>query len=408
MERPHLTVFHFFILFVIIITRMGSLHAEAGTTHLPEPKAQISPVIQPSPPHLSSKAYIIIDSNSGKILAEKNAHKRRPPASLTKLMTLYVVSNSLKSGHIKLKDKVRISTKAWKTPGSKMFVREGQYVTVADLIKGIVVDSGNDACVALAEHIAGSEANFAKLMNQQANALGMKHSHFTDSTGLPNKEHYSTAFDLAILGRALVSDFPEYYHWYKQKWFKFNGIKQPNRNRLLWRNAYVDGLKTGHTKEAGYCLVASAKKDDMRLVAVVLGAPSDTTRSDGTQRLLTFGFRFFETHKLFAANHKVADVRVWKGRRKSVRLGVKQPMYVTIPAGQYQNVAISIEIPKNVVAPVQKGQELGYLLVKLDNQLLGKRQLVALNNSKVGGFLNRMSDQVRLTFHRWFGSDAKS
>ncbi len=405
MERPHLTLFHFFILLLMIVCRLGTSHA---ATHLPEvTKRHLTPIIQPQAPHLSSKAYIIIDANSGKIIAEKNAQKRLPPASLTKLMTLYVVSNAIRSGQISLKDEVRISKKAWKTGGSKMFVREGQMVSVAKLIKGVIVDSGNDACVALAEYIAGNETNFAKLMNQHAKSLGMNHSHFTDSTGLPHKDHYSTAFDLAILGRALIKDFPEYYHWYKQKWFKFNGIKQPNRNRLLWRNPYVDGLKTGHTDSAGYCLIASAKKGDMRLITAVLGASSDTTRSDGTQRLLTFGFRFYETHKLFANDTKVTTARVWKGKKNQVNLGITEPLYITIPTGQYQNLNISTLIPNNIIAPVKKGEKLGNLVISLNNKTIAKRDLIALSASQKGGLFSRIGDGIRLTFHNWFGGSSK-
>lgn len=373
-------------------------------THLSATSRPRSPFIEPSAPHLSAKAFMLIDANSGKIIAQKNATKRIPPASLTKMMTLYVVSNAIKNGQLSLKDKVRISKKAWKTPGSRMFVKEGQHVLVADLLKGIIVDSGNDACVALAEHVAGNEKTFASLMNGQAKALGMKNSHFVDSTGLPSPKHYSTAQDLTILSRALIKDFPEYYHWYKQKWFTFNGIRQPNRNRLLWRNHYVDGLKTGHTKEAGYCLVASAKKDGMRLISVVLGANTDSQRAEGSQRLLTFGYRFYETHELYKPLKKITQIRVWKGAVKTIDAGVQVPMYVTIPTGQYKRLQISMELPNVIEAPVQKGKGLGAVYVKLGDKVIAKDELVALEASPKGGLITRLSDTIGMSMHHWFGA----
>lgn len=404
MERPHLNIHHLFILVLIVFTRMTA-HAES--THLILPH-KISPkaYIQPSAPHVAAKAYILVDANSGKIIAQKDATKRLPPASLTKMMTLYVVSHALKSGQIKLTDDVRVSKNAWKIGGSKMFLRAGQTVSVEDLVKGVIVDSGNDACVAIAEYLAGSEENFAKIMNQQAAALGMKNSHFTDSTGLPNKDHYSSAFDLAVLARALVKDFPEYYGWYKQKWFTFNGIKQPNRNRLLWRLNHVDGLKTGHTDEAGFCLVSSAKKKDMRLINVVLNAPSDAARSNSSERLLTYGFRFYETHKLYDQGEPITNVRVWKGKNKYISLGIKHPMYVTIPTGQYDQLAISTVLNKDITAPIEKGQQLGDIVVKLHDKEVKKQSLQALDNSPRSGIFGRMSDGISYSFHRLFGTKA--
>jgi D-alanyl-D-alanine carboxypeptidase (penicillin-binding protein 5/6) len=402
MKKPHLTFHHFFILLLIVFTRFN---VHANTTHLDTNiSPTLKPVVQPSPPHLSSKAYMLIDVDSGKILAEKNATKRLPPASLTKMMTLYVVSYALKTGQIKLSDQVRISENAWKTGGSKMFIREGEMVTVENLIKGIIVDSGNDACVAMAEYLAGNEKNFTALMNQQAQSLGMKSSHFTDSTGLPNKQHYSTAKDLAVLGRALVRDFPEFYKWYKQKWFTYNKIKQPNRNRLLWRSPYVDGIKTGHTGEAGYCLVSSAKKNDMRLLTVVLNAPSDSTRADGSQRLITYGFRFFETYKLYDDKQKITDVRIWKGEKKQIELGLNGPLYITIPTGQYTNLKISTVLPDAVEAPIQKGQKIGEVLIKLNGKILRQKPLLALSSTEKGGVIARFGDSVNMSFHKWFGN----
>lgn len=402
MDRPQLTIQHFFILLLIVFTRFG-VHAES-TTHLSLPQASESiAFIQPSAPHIASNAYILVDPNSGKIIAEKNARKRLPPASLTKMMTLYVVSNALKSGQIKLSDTIRVSKKAWAIGGSKMFLKQGQVVTIENLIKGIIVDSGNDACVAVAEFLAGSEENFAKLMNQQAKMLGMQNSHFTDSTGLPNKSHYSSAYDLAILARALVSDFPEYYGWYKQKWFTFNGIKQANRNRLLWRLPHVDGLKTGHTGEAGYCLVSSAKKGDMRLINVILNAPSDASRANGSERLLTYGFRFYETHKLYDNNEPITNVRVWKGKKKYLSLGIDSPLYITIPTGQYNKLEVATTLEKSINAPINKGQTLGELEIKLNGKLLKKRTLVSLDGTETSGFFGRVSDGVNHSFQRLLG-----
>lgn len=402
MEKPPLTIKYFFIL---VITLFLPLQIGAAPSHLESNmKPTLSPVIQPSPPHISSRAFMLIDVNSGKILAEKNADKRLPPASLTKMMSLYVISYALKTGQIKLTDKVRISENAWKTGGSKMFIRVGEWVSVENLIKGVIVHSGNDACVALAEHLAGNEKNFTTLMNQQAQSLGMKNTHFTDSTGLPNKNHYSTAKDLAILGRALASDFPEFYKWYKQKWFTYNKIKQPNRNRLLWRSPYVDGIKTGHTQEAGYCLVASAKKGNMRLLSVVLNTPRDTTTADGSQRLLTYGFRFFETFKLYDKNQKVTEVRVWKGEKSDINLGLKSPLYITIPQGQYSNIKISTVLPNAIEAPIQKGKQIGDVIVKLNGKVLRQKSLIALSGTDIAGVMGRMGDSISMSFHKWFGT----
>lgn len=361
-----------------------------------------SPLITPAAPSLNAKAYILIDVNSGKIIAEKNSDERLPPASLTKMMTLYVVSNALKNEQIHLTDNVRISQEAWKIGGSRMFVKEGQQVPVEALLKGIIVDSGNDACVAMAEHLGSSEAGFTEIMNNQAKNLGMTNSHFTDSTGLPNKEHYTSAKDLAILGRALINNFPEYYHWYKQKWFTFNGIRQPNRNRLLWRDNQVDGVKTGHTDEAGFCLVSSAKHDNMRLLAVVLHSPNDTARADDSERLLNYGFRFFETHELYKANTSITKLPLYKGESDSITIGLLSNQFITIPAGQYQRLNITTKVPKYVEAPIKKGDAIGELIIKFDGNIIGTRPLYALNSVANSGFFASAKDSVILMFKRWF------
>lgn len=369
----------------------------------PPPVIGNNPIVTPSAPNLNAKAYILIDADSGKIIAEKNSEVQLPPASLTKMMTLYVVSRALKAEQIHLSDPVRISQTAWKTGGSRMFVKEGQEVSVEDLLKGVIVDSGNDACVALAEYVGSSETSFTDIMNQQAKALGMLHSNFTDSTGLPDPRHYTTAKDLAILGRALMRDFPEYYHWYKQKWFTYNNIRQPNRNRLLWRDNTVDGIKTGHTDEAGFCLVSSAQRNDMRLLAVVLNAPSDSTRADDSQRLLNYGFRFFETHKLFQAGQSVTELPVYKGLTESTRLGVLHETYITVPGGQYQKLSITTNVPKFLEAPLQKGQKVGDLVVQFDGRTLETQPLYVLDAVEPGGYYTCAKDSVRLMFNHWFG-----
>ncbi|HHF7374546.1 D-alanyl-D-alanine carboxypeptidase family protein [Legionella bozemanae] len=370
----------------------------------PSPTVTNKPLVTPAPPILNAKAYILIDVNSGKIIAEKNSEERLPPASLTKMMTLYVISNALHHEQIHLTDNVRVSRDAWKIGGSRMFIKEGQQVPVEDLLKGIIVDSGNDACVAMAEHIGGTENSFTDLMNQQAQNLGMKNSHFTDSTGLPDPNLYTTAKDLAILGRALIIDFPQYYDWYKQKWFTYNGIRQPNRNRLLWRDNQVDGIKTGHTNEAGFCLVSSAKRDNMRLLAVVLGEPSDSSRADDSEKLLNYGFRFFETHQLYKSGQSISELPLYKGQVDKVSVGLNEDQYITIPTGQYQRLNISTKIPSFVEAPIKKGDKIGDLVVQFDNNVVSTRPLYALQDVESGGFYTRTKDSIRLAFKRWFGS----
>lgn len=370
----------------------------------PSPSALHKPLVTPSAPLLNAKAYMLIDVNSGKVIAEKNSEERLPPASLTKMMTLYVVSNALHNEQIRLTDMVRVSKDAWKIGGSRMFIKEGQQVSVEDLLKGIIVDSGNDACVAIAEHVGGTENAFADLMNQQAQNLGMLNSHFTDSTGLPDPNLYTTAKDLAILGRALVTDFPQYYDWYKQKWFTYNGIRQPNRNRLLWRDSKVDGIKTGHTNEAGFCLVSSAKRDNMRLLAVVLGAPTDSSRADDSEKLLNYGFRFFETHQLYKAGQSIAELPLYKGLVDKVAVGLNEDQHVTIPTGQYQRLNISTKVPAYLQAPIKKGDKVGNLVVEFDNKVIATRPLYALQNIESGGFYTRAKDSIRLAFKGWFGA----
>lgn len=369
----------------------------------PSPSINNKPLVTPQAPAINAKAYILIDVNSGKVIAEKNSEERLPPASLTKMMTLYVVSKALQQEQIHLTDMVRVSRDAWKIGGSRMFIKEGQDVSIEDLLKGIIVDSGNDACVAMAEHLGGSENAFTDIMNQQAQNLGMTNSHFTDSTGLPDPNLYTTAKDLAILGRALVTDFPQYYEWYKQKWFTYNGIRQPNRNRLLWRNNQVDGIKTGHTSEAGFCLVSSAKRENMRLLAVVLGEPTDSTRADDSEKLLNYGFRFFETHQLYKTDQTVSEIPLYKGTANKITVGLSGDQFVTIPAGQYQRLTISTKIPSYLQAPVKKGDVVGDLVIQFDKDIISTRPLYALETVESGGFYTRAKDSIRLAFQGWFG-----
>lgn len=302
------TVCQFFIASILLFSHLSL--ADTTNTIIPIPTQPQPPTFTPSAPNLQASAYILMDATSGKILAQQNADMRLPPASLTKLMSMYIISNAIKSGQVRMDDKVRVSTKAWKTEGSRMFIKVGDEVPIKELVQGIIVASGNDATVALAEHIAGTEEAFTAMMNQQAKLLGMNNSHFMDSTGLPDPNHYATAKDLATLTQAYINHFPEHYIFYSEKWFTYHGIRQPNRNRLLWRYPFADGLKTGHTSEAGYCLVSSAKKDGMRLISVVMGEPNDLGRTEDSIRLLTYGFRFFETHQLYHASNNLIQAPV--------------------------------------------------------------------------------------------------
>lgn len=341
-----------------------------------------------------------MDANSGEVITEHNADERLPPASLTKLMTSYVLSYWLENGQVSNDDMVTVSKNAWaQNPifngSSLMWIEVGKQVSIGELHRGIVVSSGNDACVAVAEYIAGSEASFAQVMNQHAARLGMKNSHFVNSHGLPHEEHYSSARDMAILSKAIL-DYPNEYDLYKEKEFTYNGIRQTNRNRLLWSDPSVDGLKTGHTEAAGYCLVSSAEREGMRLISVVMGAKSESARERETQRLLAYGFRFFETHHLYTAGTELSKSRVWKGAADEVSLGVKDEVYLTIPRGQHDQLDASLNVDEVLTAPIRKGQEYGELVVSLDGKELVRSPLIALKDVDEGGLVKRLWDAIVL------------
>lgn len=356
----------------------------------------------PAAPQISAKAFLLIDADSGDILVSENPDETLPPASLTKMMTSYIATHELDKGNISDSDKVRVSIKAWKTPGSRMFIKEGTSVSVEDLLRGIIIQSGNDASVAMAEFIAGSEDAFADLMNQHASLLGMNNTHFMNATGLPAQHHYTTAGDLAKLARAIIVDHPDYYRMYSEQAFTYNGIRQPNRNKLLWRDKSVDGLKTGHTEEAGYCLVASAERGGMRLIAVVLGTKSEEARATETQKLLTYGFRYYETRKLYSAGEVLEEAKVWGGAADKVNLGVAEDIFITVPRGQYSSLQASMEVDEHIIAGVETGQEFGKVQVKLQEHVVLDQQLVALETVEPGGFFKRLWDQLVLFFVKLF------
>lgn len=355
-------------------------------------------LIVPAPPMIAASSYIMIDANSGAVLVEHNADQRLPPASLTKMMTAYIAETELAAGRLQLDDQVRISEKAWRTGGSKTFVLVDTEVRVEDLMRGIVIQSGNDASIAMAEHLAGTEDNFAAVMNQYAQRMGLSNTNFANATGLPDPNHYSTARDMALLSTHKVLDHPQYYAWYSEREFTYSGITQPNRNTLLWQNPLVDGLKTGHTDEAGYCLVASAVDEGMRLITVVMGTNSNQARIQETQKLLSFGFRYFETNKLFDAVSNLHDARIWGGSEDQVALGLGDDLFVTIPKGSSGSVRTILEVDTQLEAPIRTGQVLGELRVVQGEQVLAVHDLIALQDVERGGFFKRMWDFIKLFF----------
>ncbi|MEQ1484811.1 D-alanyl-D-alanine carboxypeptidase family protein [Methyloglobulus sp.] len=362
--------------------------------------AEEAEILTPSPPTIAASSHILQDYNTGKVLAENNADAKLAPASLTKILTVYVVFKEIKNGHLHLDDKVTISQNAWKTSGSKMFVQVNDQVKVEDLLKGVIIQSGNDASVALAEHVAGNEATFAELMNQHAARLGMVNSHFENSDGLPSDGHYTTARDLGILTTALIKEFPEFYPWFSQKEFTYNKITQQNRNMLLGRDPSVDGVKTGHTEEAGYCLVASALRNGMRLISVVMGTESMNARANENQTLLNYGFRFFESHRLYEGNKAIQETRIWKGETENLPLGLAEDLYVTIPRRRYNDLKATVNVDKQILAPVKIGDKFGAVTVKLKDEVIATKNLVALKAVEKGGILRRLYDSLLMMFKK--------
>ena len=357
-----------------------------------------APALIPAPPRVNAKAYLLIDHNSGHVLAERNADKKIEPASLTKLMTAYVVLYEIDRGGISLEDEVKISEKAWRMGGSRMFIRVNTLVSVKDLLKGLIIQSGNDASVALAEHIANNESSFVELMNQHAERLNMNATHFNNSTGWPDKSHYTTARDLAILSRAIINDFPKHYSEYKEKEFTYNNIRQYNRNRLLWLDDRVDGLKTGHTEAAGYCLISSAKNSNMRLISIVTGTNKDDARIAASRKLLNYGFRFFETNLIHKAKSEITNLRVWKGEEENVSLGIASNLYITMPKGLSKKIKNNIKVEAMIEAPVSEGQSYGQLNIMLGKKQLATKKLIALSSINEGGVWRILVDNIKLMF----------
>jgi len=381
---------------VVALTQIWLL-ALAGTL-----RAADQPPIIPPPPSVAASSYLLIDADTRKVLVENNARESLPPASLTKIMTGYVAAVELEAGRINMNDQVAISVKAWKAPGSRMFIREGTTVPLRDLLNGIIIQSGNDASIAVAEHIAGSESAFADMMNQQAAVLGMMDTQFTNATGLPDENHRTSAWDLALLTISLINDHPEHYEIYSHKSFTFNDIEQPNRNRLLWRDKNVDGVKTGHTNAAGFCLVASALRGDMRLISVVMGTDSDEARMRESQKLLSYGFRYFETQRLYEADVPLKTAPVWYGVEDEIEIGVKDDVTVTIPRGHYDDLQSELVLPKNIEAPLAVGDEIGELRLTLYDEVVYTAPLVALTAAEEGGLFSRIGDGVSLFFDGLF------
>jgi D-alanyl-D-alanine carboxypeptidase (penicillin-binding protein 5/6) len=346
----------------------------------------------PAAPTIAATAYVLMDYSTGRVLAENNADAKLAPASLTKIMSVYVVFREISNGHLHLDDLVTISKKAWETQGSRMFIEVGNQVKVEDLLKGVIIQSGNDASVALAEHIAGDETTFAAMMNQHAERLGMKNSHFEDSNGLPIENHYTSARDLAILTAALIKEFPDFYRWFSQKEFVYNNIVQHNRNQLLSRDQTVDGVKTGFTDAAGYCLVASALRNNMRLISVVMAASSPNARANENQNLLNYGFRFFEANQLYTGKTSLAETRVWKGDSKNLQLGLAEDLLVTIPRGRSKDLKAVITMDKKIIAPVKEGTKLGTVTVSLKDEVVISKDLVALKSVEQGNIFRRIYD----------------
>lgn len=349
------------------------------------------------PPNLAVNAYILKDFSTGTMLAGYKENTRVEPASLTKIMTAYLTFEAIQNRYLKLDQSLPVSEKAWRIEGSKMFIEPNKPVTVDELLHGLIVQSGNDASITLAEGIAGSEEQFADLMNKKAAKLGMKNTHFVNSTGLPHPEHFTTAYDLSLLASALIRDFPlDYKRLYSVKEFTYNKITQPNRNRLLWLDANVDGMKTGHTASAGYCLIASSKRSETRLISVVLGAVSETSRAIESQKLLNYGFQFFETTMVYRKGQPINSLRVWKGNEKLVNAALTQDLYFALPKGDYARVKANMTSKQPLIAPVKANQVIGSIIFTLDGKKIAERPLVATKAVEAGGIFGRILDSIKL------------
>ncbi len=352
----------------------------------------------PSPPPVGGTSYILLDHHSKRVLAAENADHRIEPASLTKLMTAYIAFSALRDGNISLDDEIVISEKAWRMPGSRMFIEVNSRVSLEELLQGMIIQSGNDASVAIAEHVAGSEEAFVQMMNAAAQQLGLENTQFANSTGLGHSEQRTTAHDIARLASSLIREFPEHYGWYAVREYTYNGIRQHNRNRLLWRDSSVDGLKTGYTESAGYNLAASAQRDDTRLISVVTGTRNDEARASASYALLNYGFRFFQTHRLYSAGEELTRARVWRGARDEVALGLREDLYVTIPRGQYDDLDAYMDLESAVLAPIGPDRETGRVQVTLGGETIADKALFPLQEVGEGGFFRRVLDDVRLWF----------
>ena len=368
---------------LLIIPFIFSAYAEEPRFYIPEA------------PSIAAKAYVLMDHNSGIILAANNENEKRSPASLTKLMTSYVVFKRLKEEFITLDDDVKISEKAWRTGGSKSFIEVGKMIKLEDLLKGMIIQSGNDASVALGEHVAGSEGTFVLFMNDYAQQIGMENTRFENASGLPHDDQYTTAKDMALLSSAMIREFPVYYEWYKQKEFTYNNITQTNRNKLLFTDSTVDGLKTGWTQKAGYCLVTSANRVDMRLISVVLGSDSPAIRTSETEKLLDYGFRFFETQSVNDISHQV---RVYKSEKANIKVGVADSSFLTLPRNQFRYTTQTINLNQDLIAPINQGEQVGELVVSFNDQNIATLPLIALENAAEAGFISKMIDTIKLLF----------
>ncbi len=388
-----------------LISRIAILLVLLAPALAAQPSPGSGPMPVPAPPQLGARSYILTDFYSGNVMVEQNADERAEPASITKVMTAYVVFAELAQANISLDDMVPVSERAWRTGGSRMFIDPSMQVSVEDLLRGVIVQSGNDASVALAEFIAGSEEAFAGVMNHYAEALGMTNTHFANSTGWPDELHYTTARDIAKLSEATIRDFPDYYRWFSEKEFTFNEIRQHNRNTLLWRDPAVDGLKTGHTEAAGYCLASSASRDGMRLISVVMGSASENSRASESQSLLNYGFRFFETVQLYEARDELAQARVWKGLVDNVPVGIADEVFVTIPRGRYGDLDAQVEMQPQLEAPLTEGAVIGQLSVSLEDDLIVQRDLITLAGVEPAGFFGRTWDGLKLWVDGWFSDD---